>query len=502
MNGGAVPSSTPLPVLNQRFRPEAEYRARCGTAYALLPFRFIALDDDRHVLTNLAGEHLVVPKETTERLVRHRLATDDPVYDELKSLHFLMDGDGRVALELLAAKYRTKQSALPRFTSLFMFVTTLRCEHTCQYCQVSRQSEDRAAYDMTFETADRAVDFMFCSPSASLKVEFQGGESLLNFPVVRHVVERANARNAGEGRDLAFVVASNLAGLTDDHLAFCRAYDVSLSTSLDGPRGLHNRNRPKPGRDSYERAVAGIARARAALGHDRVAALMTTTAASLGQPRAIVDEYVRHGFTSIFLRPVSPYGFAVRTGVADEYTIGQWLEFYRSALAYIVELNLRGTPLVEEYSALVLRRMLTPFPTGYVDLQSPAGIGIAGLVFNYDGDVYASDESRMLAEMGDKTFRLGNLGRDSYGQIMGSDALLAPLRASMTEGVPMCSDCGFQPWCGSDPVGHYRGGGDFVGFKPTSDFCRKNMSVMRHLVGLLEDDPAAAAVLRSWALRS
>jgi hypothetical protein len=37
-----------------------------------------------------------------------------------------------------------------------------------------------------------------------------------------------------------------------------------------------------------------------------------------------------------------------------------------------------------------------------------------------------------------------------------------------------------------------------VGFKPTSDYCRKNMAVIRHLVALLEDDERAARVLRSW----
>ena len=32
----------------------------------------------------------------------------------------------------------------------------------------------------------------------------------------------------------------------------------------------------------------------------------------------------------------------------------------------------------------------------------------------------------MLAEMGDKTFRLGNLHEDTYEEIMLSDALLEP----------------------------------------------------------------------------
>ena len=35
-------------------------------------------------------------------------------------------------------KLRTRMRRLPESTSLHMFVLTLRCEHTCRYCQVSR----------------------------------------------------------------------------------------------------------------------------------------------------------------------------------------------------------------------------------------------------------------------------------------------------------------------------------------------------------------------------
>ena len=91
---------------------------------------------------------------------------------------------------------------------------------------------------------------------------------------------------------------------------------------------------------------------------------------------------------------------------------------------------------------------------GYVDLQSPAGMGISVIVFNYDGDVYASDEARMLKEMGDEKFRLGNLFTDSYEEILGSDVLLDTLEQSLVESVPMCSSCGYQTLCGSDPTYH------------------------------------------------
>lgn len=491
--------TTSLPLLNKRFNAEEHYLAPAGQPYSLLPFRFIPLDSNRYVLTNFAGQYHLATPDDLRRFIRHELPVHSGTYNALKAKHFLLDAESTVALDLLAIQYRTRQAFLAQFTSLFMFVTTLRCEHTCTYCQVSRQSEDKVAYDMTPEIADHAVDFMFHSPSPSIKVEFQGGESLLNFDTLKHIVYRVEARNQTEGRNVAFVIATNLACLTDEHLAFCREHNIYISTSLDGPRELHNKNRPRPGRDSYQLTIDAIRRVRESLGDDKVSALMTTTEASLEQPKAIIDEYVAQGFNSIFLRSISPYGFARRSGMVDRYRISDWIAFFKESLAYIIDLNYKGVPFREEFSSIILRKILTPFATGYVDLQSPAGIGISGLVFNYDGDVYASDESRMLSEMGDKHFRLGNVVRDSYRDVMLSDTLVNTLADSMTEGVPMCADCGLQPYCGSDPVRHYAVHNDIVGFKPTSDHCRKHMAVIKHLITLLEDDERAAAVLRTWA---
>lgn len=225
---------------------------------------------------------------------------------------------------------------------------------------------------------------------------------------------------------------------------------------------------------------------------------MTTTHASLDHVRAIIDSYVELEFDGVFLRPLSPYGFAVKTGQSAKYDAAKWFDFYVDGLNYILDINKRGYRFVERYTQLVLSKFLSPLATGYVDLQSPAGIGISGIIYNYDGSVFASDEARMLSEMGDNRFRLGNLHSESYEEILLSDSLLDPLEASVLESVPMCTDCGFLPYCGSDPVYHYATQGDFIGHKAMSGFCIKNMSIMRHVMLLLEDDPKAREILLGW----
>ncbi|HUR81766.1 MAG TPA: SPASM domain-containing protein, partial [Thermoanaerobaculia bacterium] len=265
-----------------------------------------------------------------------------------------------------------------------------------------------------------------------------------------------------------------------------------------GPADIHDANRPRPGNDSHARVVANLARAREALGHDAVGALTTITRLALDRPADVVDEYVRRGFTSIFLRPLSPYGFALRSAGRTGYSTREFLDFYVRALDYLIAINTRGTFLVESYAQLLLTRMFTPFPTGYVDLQSPAGAGIGAVVFNYDGDIYASDESRMLAEMHDTRFRLGNVHRDDYAAIFGSETLRTITAASVIESIPGCADCAFQPWCGADPVFHYATQGDVVPHIPTSAFHEKHFFLFQHLLHLYENDPRARRVFWSW----
>lgn len=482
--------------LHPRFRDRAAFAARPD--YRLLPFRFVQLDEQRYVVTSDVGEHVVLSRDQLVAFVRHELPVTEQLYRELKARHLVFDDDSRVALDLLAVKYRTRAAPIANLTGLHIFVVTLRCDHSCHYCQVSRQTPDRSRFDMTREHADKALALVFDSPSPAIKIEFQGGEPLLNFSLIRHVVQEAERLNTAHRRNLQFVITSNLTHLDDEVLAFAKTHGIYFSTSLDGPEELHNANRPLRDGNSYRAVLAGIERIRSVLGHEFVSALMTTTPASVTRVEDIIDEYVRCGFSSIFLRSLSPYGFAVRTRLISGYDIADWTAFYRRGLSHVLALNRAGVRLREDLATIALHKMFTPSGSRYVDLQSPAGVAIGALVYNYDGKIYGCDEGRMLAEMGDHSLCLGSLDEDSFGSVMTNDALHAILEDSLPESAPMCADCGFLPWCGADPSFHRATQHDFVGHKALSAFCAKQMAVLRHLVTLLEDDPHARRILMSW----
>jgi uncharacterized protein len=466
---------------------------------SLLPFNFERSGTDQFLVSNMVGDFLRLTEDEINRVIDLQLNPGDGLYERAYASHLITGRNQTAQRQVLAMRLRSRMSFLRQVTPLHIFVVTLRCEHSCPYCQVSRQSTDRSRFDMSEQTAERALNIAFDSQAARIKIEFQGGEPLLNFELIKKIVSAAKTKSGATGKDVDFVIASNLALLDDAVLDFCKSHLILLSTSLDGPADLHNKNRPRPGNNSYELAVSGIRRAKEILGPDRVGALMTTTEASLDRVDEIIDEYLQLGLDGIFLRPLSPFGFAIKTKQFQRYDANNWLAFYERGLRRVLKINREGTPFREFYAALVLTRMLTDKPIGYVDLRSPAGVGIGALVYNYDGSVFASDEGRMLAEMGDNAFRLGHVNYNDYWSLVLSDRLVDAISNSLTQCAPECSTCVFESHCGADPVYHHATQGDDLGIKPLSEFCARQKGIMHLLLEILDKSPEDAAILRRWA---
>jgi His-Xaa-Ser system radical SAM maturase HxsB len=328
-------------------------------------------------------------------------------------------------------------------------------------------------------------------------MEFQGGEPFLAFDKIQFAVRRAVELNILFKKQVTFVVCTNVTVLTDEMLEFCQQFGIHISTSLDGPEFLHNLNRPKSGAKSFQLVIDGIDKCRKFLGHDKVGALMTTTNLSLKHPIEIIETYREYGFANIFLRPISPYGFAMKNPKTNKYQTDSYLDFYKKGLLYILSLNKQGYFFVEDYAAIILKKILSPFGGTYVDLQSPSGVVSSVVVFNYDGYVYASDEARMLAEQKDFTFQLGRI-TDTYESIFYGSRARDILQHGCNESLAGCSDCGFQAYCGADPVFHHASQGDMDGYRPTSAFCVKNMEIIRFIFQLIDEEPDVLRVFQSW----
>ena len=483
-------------MADTRFRDRAAFAE--AEPYRLMPFRFGRLAGNRVLLTNQAGEYTVLSRPTFDAFVAGRLEAGSEPYLNLKSHSFLAHSIDSTALRVAASQWRTKKAFMEGGPKLHIFVPTLRCNQSCGYCQVSRAAAEACGVDMSREDASQAIDLMLSSPSPAVTMEFQGGEPLLAFDLVEWMVETAAERAGAIGKSVGFVICTNLTLLDDRHLAFFKRHQVNVSTSLDGPSWIHDRNRPMTGAAAHALVTANIRRCHEVLGDGSVSALMTTTVHSFGHARAIVDEYRALGLRSIFVRDLNPYGFAAKSAKALGYNDGAFAVFHAEALDYVLELNRSGEPFVEGFAAMLLRKVLTPFGVGFVDLQSPTGEGFGVVLYNYDGGVFASDEARMLAEMGDASFRLGSVA-DGWPDLFFGATMQVIAAAGVAEALPGCSDCVYVPYCGADPIRHYRTQGDLIGHRPTSGFCAKQKSAFDRLFHLLADaDEETMAILLGW----
>jgi His-Xaa-Ser repeat-associated upstream radical SAM protein len=483
--------------VSKRFNPPSAF---LSGSYRVLPLRFRRLpwSDEEVFVTSMSGDWTVLPHSDLARTISGDLSPAEPLYDELLSRNLITDELS--PLTPLISGIRTRKSYLREGPALHIFVVSLRCHHTCSYCQVSRQPTGASNFDMSGEAATLAVERLFEWPGENLTVEFQGGEPLLHFDRVVSITEAIVQANRSHNKRIQFVLASTLHDLSEIQLQFLAEHRFQLSTSLDGPEWLHNANRPRTEKDSYRRTLKGIEAGRRILGEDRVSALTTLTKKSLEHPEEIINEYVKQGFHSIFLRPLSPYGFALRTGHRIGYSVDDFLTFYRTALELIVQVNKGGYVLEESYASLLYSQFLTPFPHGYVDLRSPTGAGWGAIVYDYDGLVYPSDEARMLAAMGDRTWALGTV-REPVSSWLNSPAMQSLSEAGVAEALPTCADCAYVPICGADPIDHYARQGDPIGHRPSSPFCAKQMGMMDHLIERwLKADHAERSIFRSWAL--
>ena len=147
------------------------------------------------------------------------------------------------------------------------------------------------------------------------------------------------------------------------------------------------------------------------------------------------------------------------------------------------------------------KRILTDVPIGYVDLRSPAGIGLGALVYNYDGKVFASDEGRMLAEMGDRTFELGDLATDDYRSLILSDKLIETSRrlalAMLARMRVVCVRAVLRLRSRLSPCHPGRSGRHQALVR---SFVRARNRSFELLIELLEDSPEDAAILRGGYL--
>lgn len=466
----------------------------------LLPFNFAQLSNDKFFISNFSGAFTYLENRCDlENIISLDLKSlDSSLVNQLVAKNFISD-DSEVDLRasLLSSALATHINQAISSPSLFMVVPTLRCDHDCGYCQVSRVPLNKVGYDADDEIIGNIVEFISAKANKSIKIEFQGGEPLLAFEYIRKFYDVAQSRLAEV--DVSYVICTATGPLDDSIINWAADKKVVFSVSLDGPDFVHNDNRPSKYFNAHKVTSDSIIKIRENLASERVSCICTVSRFSLDFPHQIVDSYREFDFESIFLRSLSPFGFAAKSGHFLGYSVQEFMGFYKKALDYIIKLN-ENYFFIEECALIHLKKIFQPHRNGYIDLQSPAGYIFGAVVFNYDGKVFGSDEARMLWQ----TTKIDELVLDdlSRSDCRGDeDSSVTILKSSFSCLSPGCADCAFLPYCGSDPMFHLATQGDSVGDKSFSFFCNYQKAMFDHLLVLWDSNPAARRVFESWLFR-
>ena len=155
---------------------------------------------------------------------------------------------------------------------LLVLWLTGRCNLSCSYCYASAGPEGQ---DMTFDTAIAALERFRDRP---LKIQFAGGEPMLNFPLAEAVCAYAEENRM----DAVFRMQTNGTLITEDLATRLRRAGIRVGVSLDGIPQVNSRTR---GRTAQ--AVSGIR----ALGSQglQVGLNAVVTAETADQLPALVD---------------------------------------------------------------------------------------------------------------------------------------------------------------------------------------------------------------------
>ena len=212
--------------------------------YFFLPFRFARFNESEYLLTNDVGEYIFLSNDNFGKFINKELDTKSALFQDIASKQIATTDRVEDVVNMLATKFRTKKSILRDFTSLHMVVPTLRCNSSCIYCQVARKNIDDHEADMTKQTAKKVIKSIFQSPSPYIKIEFQGGDPSTYLGMVKYMIEEAEWQNLFKKKDLSFVICTNVTLLTPEDVKYLKKHKCYISTSLDGPKDLHNTNRP------------------------------------------------------------------------------------------------------------------------------------------------------------------------------------------------------------------------------------------------------------------
>ena len=335
------------------------------------------------VLKTLEGRPMSAADLTVELADRYRAHDVAEAIQELQEIQAI--GDVRLPPEGYLPVIPPQDFPL---TTMVLNVTN-KCNLACTYCY--EYGEDKIVDTdfgskpkfMSEETARDSVDFMFQESGSNrvANLTFFGGETLLNFKVLKKTLAYAREQATFLGKGVNFSLTTNATLLRPEIIEWLVDNEVGVTISIDGPKESQDQFRVfKNGMGSYELVLPKIKELLRRHTTRPIGARVTLTKQNLD-----VMKIFRHltediGFWSVGFAPVTTADgrdYAIE-GDGFESMLQQFEELAEEFKAAALENRHHGFSNLNETLEEIHKGMSKAFPCG-------AGLGLVGVAT--DGDV-------------------------------------------------------------------------------------------------------------------
>lgn len=146
----------------------------------------------------------------------------------------------------------------PTFIKALCLNVAHTCNLTCDYCFASQGKYKGHRAIMSFDVGKRAIDFLLENSGShhNLDIDFFGGEPLMDWEVVKQIVDYARSKEEEWNKHFRFTFTTNGVLLNDEIIDYLNENMDNVVLSLDGRREVHDRlRRTVNGKGSYDLIV-------------------------------------------------------------------------------------------------------------------------------------------------------------------------------------------------------------------------------------------------------
>jgi uncharacterized protein len=271
--------------------------------------------------------------------------------------------------------------------STMVLNVTNQCNLACTYCyeygedKIVDTAHGKQSKFMTEATARDAVEFLLREAGSIAHLTFFGGETLLNFSVLKSTVAYARQRAAEAGKTVDFSLTTNATLLKPEIIEFLAENEIGVTVSMDGPKEHQDKFRVfHNGTGSYDIVAPRIKELLRRHRSRPIGARVTLTSETIDVTRIYRHLTEEFGFWEVGFAPVttSPgHGYAISDGGFDR-VLGQFRELAYEFQECVAVNRHHGFSNIKDTLEEIHKGVSKAYPCG-------AGLGLMGV--STDGDV-------------------------------------------------------------------------------------------------------------------